>query len=61
MLMKVIEIKKIELTEEEKDILDKAADILQDIYSEIADTCIDAYENSEYVTQILDIPFEYWS
>ena len=59
--MKVIEIKKIELTEEEKDILDKAADILQDIYSEIADTCIDAYENSEYVTQILDIPFEYWS
>lgn len=57
--MKVIEIKKIELTEEEKDILDKVADILQDIYSEIADTCIDAYENSEYVTQILDIPFEY--
>ena len=61
MIMKVIEIKKIELTEEEKDILDKAADILQDIHSEIADTCIDAYENSEYVTQILDIPFEYWS
>ena len=59
--MKVIEIKKIELTEEEKDILDKAADILQDIHSEIADTCIDVYENSEYVTQILDIPFEYWS
>ena len=59
--MKVIEIKKIELTEEEKDILDKAADILQDIYSEIADTCIDAYENSEYVTQILDVPFACWS
>ena len=59
--MKVIEIKKIELTEEEKEILNKAADILQDIHSEIVDTCIDAYENSEYVTQILDIPFEYWS
>ena len=59
--MKVIEVKKIELTEEEKEILNKATDILQDIYSEIADTRIDAYENSEYVTQILDIPFEYWS
>ena len=61
MVMKVIEVKKIELTEEEKEILNKAADILQDIHSEIADTYIDAYENSEYVTQILDIPFEYWS
>lgn len=60
MIMKIIEIKKIELTEEEKEILDKAADILQDIYR-VADTCIDAYENSEYVTQILDIPFEYQS
>ena len=59
--MKVIEIKKIELTEEEKEILNKAADILQDIYSEVVDDCIDAYENSEYITQILDIPFEYWS
>ena len=59
--MKVIEVKKIELTEEEKEILNKATDILQDIYSEIVDTRIDAYENSEYVTQILDIPFEYWS
>ena len=57
--MKVIEVKKIELTEEEKNILDKAADILQDIYCEVANICIDAYENSEYVTQILDIPFEY--
>ena len=57
--MKVVEIKKIELTEEEKDILDKAADILQDIYR-VAGTDIDSYENSEYVTQILDIPFEYW-
>ena len=56
--MKVVEIKKIELTEEEKDILDKAADILQDIYR-VADTYIDSYENSEYVTQILEIPFEY--
>ena len=59
--MKVIEVKKIELTEEEKEILNKATDILQDIYNEVVDTCIDAYENSEYVTQILDIPFEYWS
>ena len=59
--MKVIEVKKIELTEEEKEILNKATDILQDIHSEIVDTCIDAYENREYVTQILDIPFEYWS
>ena len=54
--MKVSEVKKIELTEEEKEILNKAADIVRDVYSEIADTCIDAYENSEYVTQILDIP-----
>lgn len=59
--MKVIEVKKIELTEEEKEILNKATDILQDIHSEVVDDCIDAYENSEYVTQILDIPFEYWS
>ena len=58
--MKVIEVKKIELTEKEKEVLNKAADILQDIHSEIADTCIDAYKNSEYVTQILDIPFEHW-
>ena len=59
--MKDIEVKKNELTEEQKEILNKAADILQDIYSEVVDTCIDAYENSEYITQILDIPFEYWS
>lgn len=57
--MKVIEIKKIELTEEEKEILDKAADLLQDIYIKAANIPIDSYENSEYVTQILDIPFEY--
>ena len=60
MIMKVIEVKKIELTEEEKEILNKATDILQDIHSEIADTLIESYENSEYVTQILDIPFEHW-
>ena len=58
--MKVIEVKKIELTKKEKEILNKATDILQDIHSEIADTLIESYENSEYVTQILDIPFEHW-
>ena len=60
MIMKVIEVKKIELTKKEKEILNKATDILQDIHSEIADTLIESYENSEYVTQILDIPFEHW-
>ena len=58
--MKVIEVKKIELTEEEKEILNKATDILQDIHSEVADTHIESYENSEYITQILDISFDYW-
>ena len=59
--MKVIEVKKIELTEEEKENLNKAADILQDIYNEVVDTPIESYENSEYVTQLLDVPFAYWS
>ena len=58
--MKIVEIKKIELTEEEKDILDKAADILKDINNEVTSR-IDSYEDSEYVEHILDIAFEFWN
>ena len=58
--MKIVEIKKIELTEEEKDILDKAADILKDINNEVTSR-IDSYEGSEYVEHILDVAFEFWN
>lgn len=58
--MKVIEVKKIEWTEEEKDILDKATTILQNIYDEVIATPLDSYEDSEYLTRLLDIAFEYW-
>ena len=58
--MKIVEIKKIELTEEEKDILDKAADILKDINNEVTSR-IDSYEDSEYVEHILDVAFEFWN
>ena len=58
--MKIVEIKKIELTEEEKDILVKAADILKDINNEVTSR-IDSYEDSEYVEHILDVAFEFWN
>lgn len=58
--MKIVEIKKIKLTEEEKDILDKAADILKDINNEVTSR-IDSYEDSEYVEHILDVAFEFWN
>ena len=57
--MKIVEIKKIDLTDEEKYILDKAADILQAINNK-ATSRIDSYEDSEYVEHILDVAFEFW-
>ena len=57
--MKIVEIKKIYLTEEEKYILDKAADILKDINNE-ATSRIDSYDDSEYVEHILEVAFEFW-
>ena len=58
--MKIVEIKKIDLTDEEKDILDKAADILRAINNEVTSR-IDSYEDSEYVEHILDVAFEFWN
>lgn len=52
-------INKIELTKEEKDILCKARDILKDISEGMEYGSVQDYENSEYVTNILDIYFEY--
>ena len=53
-------IKSISFTKEEKEILTKAKDILKKIYDELEDGELVAdYENSEYITNIYDMPFEY--
>lgn len=54
-------IKSISFTKEEKEILTKAKDILKKIYDEFEDgELITDYENSEYITNIFDMIFEYW-
>ena len=54
-------IKSISFTREEKEILTKAKDILKKIYDEVEDgELIGGYENSEYITDIFNIPIEYW-
>ena len=54
-------IKSISFTKEEKEILTKAKDILKKICDELEDGELVAdYENSEYITNIFDMPFEYW-
>ena len=53
-------IKSISFTKEEKEILTKAKDILKKIYDELEDGELVAdYENSEYITNIYDMIFEY--
>ena len=53
-------IKSISFTKEEKEILTKAKDILNKIYDEFEDgELITDYENSEYITNIFDMIFEY--
>lgn len=49
----------IDLTEEEKEILVKAEKILKDISLDLEDEDPQNFTNGEYVTNILDIPFEY--
>lgn len=53
-------IKSICFTKEEKEILIKAKNILKDVYDEIEkEDSITGYENSEYITDILDIPIDH--
>ena len=53
-------IKSISFTKEEKEILKKEKDILTKIYDEIEDEELNTdYENSEYITNIVDMIFEY--
>lgn len=53
-------IKNISFTEEEKEILTKAKDILKEISAELEwGESIADYENSEYITNIFEIVFEY--
>lgn len=53
-------IKSISFTKEEKEILTKAKDILKKIWDELEDgESVEDYENSEYITNIFDITFEY--
>lgn len=48
-------IKKINLTDEETDILVKAKWLLNEISDQIGEDYIEEYVNSEYITEIADI------
>ena len=49
----------IRLTNEEKGVLNEAKEILKEISEGLEEDCITEYNNSEYITDILDIYFCY--
>ena len=52
-------IKRIDLSKEERECLKMALNILTDISNSFEDENIEDYENSEYITDILGISFDY--
>lgn len=52
-------IKRIYLTREEKECLEKAKEILTELHNDLYDEDISCYENYESITDIIDIYFEH--